>query len=84
MSVLSDDTLFGAQVRAARALLGWSQDQLCRQSGVSRSVLARIEAGKSDSRASTIRSLKSALEERGVVFVRLTDGEFGVHLKVGM
>ena len=81
MVLMKHEVLFGAQVRAGRALLGWSQAQLSERSGVSRSVLAKIEAGTSDSRGSTLRSLTRVLEEHGIVFVELKNGEFGVHLK---
>jgi transcriptional regulator with XRE-family HTH domain len=45
--------VFAAQLRAARALLNWSQDDLAMRSGVSRTVIARLEAGQTDARTST-------------------------------
>jgi transcriptional regulator with XRE-family HTH domain len=34
---------YSAQIRAARALLGWSQNQLARRAGVGPATLQRIE-----------------------------------------
>jgi ribosome-binding protein aMBF1 (putative translation factor) len=42
-------TLSIRQVKAARALLGWSQETLSEKSGVPLSTIKRIEAGDADS-----------------------------------
>jgi transcriptional regulator with XRE-family HTH domain len=59
----------GSQIRAARALLGWHQVELCRRSGVSRATLHNFEAGKSDPAYSTIDRLVGALEAAGVEMI---------------
>ena len=65
-----------AQLRAARALLGWSQPDLARASLVSRPTIARIElGGKPYDR--TLVDLIRAFEEAGIEFI----GETGVNLK---
>jgi predicted transcriptional regulator len=78
---MDDDAVFGAQVRAGRALLGWSRDDLASRCGISRAVIARIESGTTDARASTTRAIRKTLEENGVMFVVVAGGEFGIHLK---
>ena len=59
----------GAQIRAARALLGWSQFELSRQSGISETSIHRIEKGQIEPRDSTRAAIASALIQRGVEFV---------------
>ncbi|ODT27068.1 MAG: hypothetical protein ABS54_06410 [Hyphomicrobium sp. SCN 65-11] len=63
------------QLRAARALLGWSQDDLAARSGVSKPTIARLElgTGKLAGYASTRDKVVGALEAAGVTF--LADGE---------
>jgi predicted transcriptional regulator len=58
-----------AQLRAARALVGWSRDQLAAAAGVSAIAIKSFELGTTDPRVSTMMSLKSAVERGGVVFV---------------
>ena len=58
-----------AQIRAARALIGWKQTDLATASGVSEMSVKNIERGVTDPRASTLQSLQSALEGAGVVFL---------------
>ena len=58
------------QVKAARALLGWSQSDLARQSGISEPTIARLESaeGKLGGRGETVRRIRAALEAAGVEF----------------
>lgn len=58
-----------ANVRAARGLLGWSQDRLAAAAGVSKRALGRLEAGTADVRRSTIVAVETALERAGVEFL---------------
>lgn len=59
------------QLRAARALLGWTQDQLADQAGVGIATIRRLEAQTGPIRAisDTLWRLQSALEQAGVVFL---------------
>ncbi len=69
------------QIKAGRALLGWSQDQLADASGVSRPTIKRLEAegGMLGGRASTAEKIRRALEAAGIEF---TNGDLpGVRLK---
>lgn len=60
------------QIKAARALLGWSQDDLSAASGLSKPALANFERGASHSRIDTIESISGTLEKAGIEF--LDDG----------
>lgn len=73
-----------AQIRAARALLGWKQTDLATASGVSEMSVKNIERSATDPRASTLQALQTALEQAGVVFLDpgyVRDGGAGVRLK---
>ncbi|MEH3065447.1 MAG: helix-turn-helix transcriptional regulator [Methylobacterium radiotolerans] len=58
------------QLRAARAALGWSQDQLAAASGVSVPTIKRLEPGFGlvQTRVDTLDKLRRALEAAGVEF----------------
>ncbi len=61
----------GNQIRAARALLAWSQSDLAGRARVSLATIKRLEA-KRDEPAGTVRtneSLRSALEASDIVFI---------------
>ncbi len=59
-----------AQIKAARALLGWSQDDLAKRSGVSEPTIGRLEAqgGELGGRPATGDKLRRALEKAGIEF----------------
>ena len=58
-----------AQIRAARALLGWRQIDLARKAHISFNTLNKIEAELVDPRASTLRAIQRALEQAGIEFI---------------
>jgi len=71
------------QIKAARALLGWSQEDLATKSDVSLATVKRLEAadGPLGGRADTGLKLRRALEKAGIEF---TDGNHpGVRLRTG-
>ena len=68
----------GRQVRAARAMLGWSREELLQAAGISMSALLRMEGGLADSRGSTINKVAKALTVAGIEFVTREDGAIGV------
>ena len=70
------------QVKAARALLGWSQDDLAAHSGVSVPTVKRLEAadGNVGGRTKTGEKLVAALEEAGVEFIEEDGRGVGVRL----
>ena len=57
-----------AQCRAARGLLGWSQQQLARQAGVGVVTVHQFEAGISEPRRATVEVIRRAFEAAGVLF----------------
>ena len=71
----------GRQIRAARAMLGWSRDDLLKASGISMSALLRMEGALADSRSSTLNKVAKALTLAGIEFVTRDDGAIGVILK---
>ena len=68
------------QIKAARALLDWNQDELAKATGISKPAIANIERRLSKPRAETLAALQSAMEEAGIEF---TDGP-GVKLNSDM
>jgi hypothetical protein len=60
-----------AQIRAARALLGWRQEDLSRASGVGTATIQRLE--KSDTPitgyVSTLVRIQAAFEKAGILFI---------------
>lgn len=62
-----------AQAKAARALLGWSQEDLAKRSGVVRRTLMSFETGMRDPRQETIQKIVEAFERAGVRFVNGPD-----------
>jgi len=62
------------QIRAARALIGWSQGKLADQSGLSQTGIARIENGTNHPNSSTIEKIVNAFDKNDVEFL----GENGV------
>jgi len=69
------------EIKAARALLGWSQDDLAEHSGVSAPTIGRLEAegGEIGGRAETEQKIRRALEKAGIKF--LNGDQPGVRLK---
>ena len=65
---------YSAQIRAARALLGWSQNQLARRAGVGPATLQRIEQGDGIVKGnfSTVLKIQKALEQAGIHFTEST------------
>jgi transcriptional regulator with XRE-family HTH domain len=69
------------QCRAARALLGWSRDELAKQCKVSNATLADFEAGKRTPYGRTLADIRKALEEAGIQFIPENGGGAGVRFK---
>lgn len=71
------------QVKAARALLGWSQGELATRSAVSEPTIKRLESadGELGGRAETIEAILTALQKAGVEFIAENGGGAGVRLK---
>jgi len=77
--------LIADQIRAARALLDWSQPKLAEASGLSLPTIRRMEGpiGPGRSSAANVDAVRKALEKEGVVFLaagETTTGGPGVRL----
>lgn len=61
----------GRQIRAARAMLGWGQRELCRKARVALGTLQRMEGfdGPVAARTETLARVVLALERGGVEFI---------------
>jgi transcriptional regulator with XRE-family HTH domain len=70
-----------AQCRAARGLLGWSQIDLAKQSGVGTVAIHQLESGSSQPRRATLDVIRRAFELAGVEFIDENGGGAGVRLK---
>lgn len=71
------------QLKAARALVRWSQNDLAKQSKVSIPTVKRLEAqtGPIGGRKETAAAIIEALESAGVEFIPENGGGAGVRLK---
>jgi transcriptional regulator with XRE-family HTH domain len=71
-----------AQVRAARALIGWSQAKLAETAGVPVSTINAFETGAPDSIANeAVDKIRIALETAGAVFIP-KDGGGGIGVRL--
>jgi transcriptional regulator with XRE-family HTH domain len=71
-----------AQVRAARALIGWSQAKLAETAGVPASTINAFETGASDRIANeAVDKVRAALEAAGAVFIP-KDGGGGIGVRL--
>ncbi|WP_366914799.1 helix-turn-helix transcriptional regulator [Hyphomonas sp.] len=63
--------LTSGQIRAARALLDWSQQKLADESGVSLATIRRIESDRGPDRSTgpNLDAIQRALEVGGVAFI---------------
>jgi predicted transcriptional regulator len=70
-------------VKAARALLDWSQEQLAEAAEISSPTIKRLEAqeGPMGGRAATGSKIRAALESAGIEFVAENGGGVGVRLR---
>ena len=62
------------EVRAARAFLGWTRQQLADRAVVSLNSVIRFEQGEGDPRISTVTAIRVALEKAGIEFLSLRGG----------
>ncbi|WP_297775595.1 helix-turn-helix transcriptional regulator [uncultured Roseovarius sp.] len=71
------------QVKAARALLRWSQSDLAKAANISIPTIKRLEANAGDlgGMPATIIAICAALESAGIEFIPENGGGAGVRLK---
>lgn len=66
---MSDSSLLSAkQVRAGRALLAWSQQDLAKKAGIAASTLADFERGQRKPVPNNAQAIRAALENAGITF----------------
>ena len=76
--------IYPVQVRAARSLLGISQDELAERASLSVITIKRIEAAGTELKgtAQTMGSIQRALKSKGIVFIDQDEKQGpGVRLK---
>ncbi len=81
---MSKDIMVPAQIRAARALLDWSQEQLATAAEVGLSTVRDVEGERRPADTAAVTDIRRALENAGIVFVAGTPklGP-GVHFVAG-
>jgi len=67
---------FAGKVRAARAVLGLSQDQFAHQVGLTQKSVHRIEQADVQPKARTILMIENFWSSQGISFESLRDGGF--------
>lgn len=78
--------LQNSQIRAARAMLGWRQEDLAKAAKTGLATIARIEQlpdGAAQGHVSTIIRIQQALERAGVRFLDDDGSGYGLRLKPG-
>jgi transcriptional regulator with XRE-family HTH domain len=78
--------IFAREIRAARALLGWSQLELAEAASVGVATVRRLEAAETQIRGSveSVWKIQKALEVAGIEFIPEEAGRGpGVRLKQG-
>ena len=71
------------QSRAARGLLGWTQQDVADRANVGRITVQNFEAGQTHPQRATRRVLRDAFEHAGIVFIEDADSVGVKLLKTG-
>jgi transcriptional regulator with XRE-family HTH domain len=74
----------GVQIRAARASLRWTIDELAEKSGLGVRTIKRFEAfdGIPPSRTSTLAELKKTFETAGIEFIGTPEDGPGIRARI--
>lgn len=72
------------QIKAARALLNWTVQQLADQSGLGFTTIVRMESanGVPPSQVKTLDAVRKAIEKAGIEFIGSPDQGAGVRWKL--
>lgn len=73
-----------AQCRAARALLGWSSNQLAQAAHLEPAAVRHFEDGGAHLPSSALFNLSQALESTGIEFMLGPSTDFGVRMRRGL
>lgn len=60
-----------AQIRGARGILNWSQQDLAQRTGISATSIGAIENGTTTPRESTLKTIRKTFENAGIEFIGL-------------
>jgi predicted transcriptional regulator len=71
-----DPQLFAARMRAARAVLGWSQTELGKKAHVTQRAIYRLEKAAVKPRYLTESRINKVFEDAGIGFAQLPSGGF--------
>jgi transcriptional regulator with XRE-family HTH domain len=73
----------GAQIRAARALIRWTAEDLAREASVGISTIRRAESddGAPSVTAANITMIRNALENAGIEFIAENGGGVGIRFR---
>jgi DNA-binding transcriptional regulator YiaG len=74
----SAGTITAQQVRAARAWLNLSQDDLAATTLIARRAIQDFENGKREPQPRTLRDLRTALEQAGIEFLFIGEHAVGI------
>jgi transcriptional regulator with XRE-family HTH domain len=69
LSSNDEDVLTPQQLRAGRALAGWSRHELAKRSGTNLETIKNFESGTSDPKLSTLHKWRRALASANVEFL---------------
>jgi transcriptional regulator with XRE-family HTH domain len=72
----SDRLLFAARIRAARAVLGWSQTELGQKARITQRAIYRLESAAVTARHLTRIRINKAFADAGIGFAELPSGGF--------
>ena len=66
---MEDKALLPSEIKAARALLGWSQQDLAKRANLSASTVADFERSQRNPVANNLAAMRDALEQSGITFL---------------
>ena len=69
------------QCKAARAMLGWPREKLAAAAGVAIRTLVDFERGARQPYERTLKDIKHALEDSGILFIIDNGGGVGVRFR---
>jgi hypothetical protein len=72
-----------AQVRAGRALIGWSQSELANAAGLPLPFVETLETGADNVPAWAVAKMRATLESAGIAFIPEIGGGVGVRFRTG-
>jgi transcriptional regulator with XRE-family HTH domain len=79
----NDQVITGSQIRAARAALRWTTEELARNAGLASRTIKRFEQeeGVPASRSSTLIEIQKAFETAGVEFIGSPEDAPGIRIR---